>query len=163
MKMDMAEVEAFIKTQGPDTKYYLGADSCRFRKNGVWMAEFTLCLVVHMNGRNGCKVFGESSIERDYDQRKNRPSMRLMMEVTKLAEFFHRLEHLLVDKYVELHVDLNKNKEHGSSCVVEEALGFLKGSCNVDVVACKPVALSASFCADRLMEILPHNSGVVVV
>ncbi len=157
MEMDMEEVKACIAAQGPDTKYYLGSDSCRFRKNGQWWAEYTLCLVVHVNGRNGCKVFGKSMTERDYDQKKSRPAMRLMTEVTKLAEFFHSLEELLFDKYVELHIDINKQKEHGSSCIVEEAMGYLRGSCNVDLVACKPYSPAASFCADRLTEILtPH-------
>ena len=156
----MEAVKACIAAQGPDTKYYLGSDSCRFRKNGQWWAEYTLCLVVHVNGRNGCKVFGESTIERDYDQKKNKPAMRLMNEVTKLAEFFHRLEHLLQDAYVELHVDLNKNKEHGSSCIVDEALGFLRGSCSVDVVSCKPFSPAASFVADRLVEILTPAPAV---
>lgn len=159
--MDMEEVEAFIKTQGPDTKYYLGSDSCRFRKNGLWYAEYTLCLVVHINGRNGCRVFGKSFVERDYDQKKSRPAMRLMNEVTKLAEFFHSLEPLLFDKYVELHIDINKKKEHGSSCIVEEAMGFLRGSCDVSLVACKPYSPAASFCADRLTEILgPQTASV---
>ena len=59
-QLDLAEVKAYIEAQGPDTKIYLGADSERFMMNGQWYADYTLAIVVHINGRHGCKIFGET-------------------------------------------------------------------------------------------------------
>jgi hypothetical protein len=41
----------------------------------------------------------------------------------------------------------------GSSCVVGEAIGYIKGMCNV-VPFVKPKAFAATYCADRLKEIV---------
>ena len=77
-KLNLNEVKAFIEAQSPETKVYLGADSERINLKGVWYADYTLAIVVHIDGNHGCKIFGEVSRERDYDQRMSKPSMRLM-------------------------------------------------------------------------------------
>jgi predicted RNase H-related nuclease YkuK (DUF458 family) len=57
--IDFNEVRNYIEAQGSDTKIYIGADSERIKKHGVWYADYTLAIVVHINGRHGCKIFGE--------------------------------------------------------------------------------------------------------
>ena len=148
-KLNLSEVKAFIDAQSPETKVYLGADSERINLKGVWYADYTLAVVVHIDGNHGCKIFGEVSRERDYDQRKDKPSMRLMNEVYKVAELFQTLSDVLEDKHVEVHLDINPNEMHGSSCVINEAIGYIKGTCNV-VPMVKPNAFAASYAADRL-------------
>jgi predicted RNase H-related nuclease YkuK (DUF458 family) len=152
-KLNLEEVKAFIEAQGSDTKIYLGADSERFEVNGVWYADYTLAVVIHIDGRHGCKIFGEVHRERDYDQKKNKPAMRLMNEVYKVADLFHSLEDVLQDRYVEVHLDINPNELYGSSCVVQQAIGYIKGTCNV-IPMVKPKAFAASYAADRLKEVL---------
>ena len=58
-KIDFAQVAAFIAAQTPETKIYLGCDSERVKINGAWHADYVLAIVVHINGNNGCKLFGE--------------------------------------------------------------------------------------------------------
>lgn len=152
-KLNIEEVKSFIDAQGPDTKIYIGADSERFNLNGQWFADYTLAVVVHLDGRHGCKIFGEIVRERDYDQRKDKPAMRLMNEVYKVSELFQRLSEVLEDRYVEVHLDINPNQMHGSSCVVNQAIGYIKGTCNV-IPLVKPRAFAASYAADRLKEVL---------
>jgi predicted RNase H-related nuclease YkuK (DUF458 family) len=142
-------VEKFIAAQGPGTKIYLGADSERFRESRVWWAEYTTVVVVHINGKHGCKIFGEVDRERDYDQRGDRPSMRLMNEVYRVSELFQRLAPVLADRPVEVHLDINPNEMHASSCVVQQAIGYIRGTCNV-IPMVKPQAFAASYAADRL-------------
>lgn len=154
-KLNLEEVKSFIDAQGPDTKIYLGADSERIKIDGVWYADYTLAIVVHINGRHGCKIFGEVQRERDYDQRKSKPAMRLMTEVTKVSELFHQLADVLEDRYVEVHLDINPNEMYGSSCVVQQAVGYIKGTCNV-IPMVKPQAFAASYAADRLKHVLAH-------
>ena len=85
-KLDLEEVRQFIEEQTPETKIYIGCDSERFNIGGLWYADYVLAIVVHINGNNGCKLFGEVQRERDYDQKVNRPRYRLMNEVYKLSE-----------------------------------------------------------------------------
>ena len=152
-KLNIEEVKAFIEAQSSETKIYLGADSERFEIKGVWYADYTLAVVIHIDGCHGCKVFGEIHRERDYDQKKSKPSMRLMNEVYKVADLFHSLADVLEDREVEVHLDINPNELYGSSCVVQQAIGYIKGTCNV-VPMVKPKAFAASYAADRLKFVL---------
>jgi hypothetical protein len=152
-KLNLEEVKEYILAQSPETKIYLGADSERFNMNGVWYADYTTAIVIHIDGRHGYKIFGEITRERDYDQRKDRPSMRLMNEVYKVSELFQSLADVLEDRYVEVHLDINPNEMHGSSCVIQQAVGYIRGTCNV-IPMVKPRAFAASYAADRLKEVL---------
>ena len=154
-KFDIQEVQQFVKSQSPETKVYIGGDSERMMIDGVWYADYTLVVVVHINGKNGCKIFGEVIRERDYDQRKDRPRMRLMNEVMKIAELYLKLDEITDEYEVEVHLDINPNELHGSSCVINEAVGYIKGMCNV-VPMVKPNAWAASYAADRLKDVI-HN------
>ena len=147
-QLDIQEVKTFIEAQGPSTKIYIGADSVRFRERNQWYADYTLVVVVHIDGCHGCKIFGETQTELDYDQKKSKPSMRLMNEVYKVSELFQKLRDVLEDRIVEVHLDINPNEMHGSSCVVHQAIGYIKGTCNV-VPMVKPNAFAASYAADR--------------
>ena len=152
-KLDLAEVKKFIEAQSPSTKIYIGADSERFKMDGKWYADYTLAVVVHIDGCHGCKIFGEIQTELDYDQKKSKPSMRLMNEVYKVSQLFQDLASVLEDRYVEVHLDINPNEIYGSSCVVQQAIGYIKGTCNV-VPMVKPRAFAASYAADRLKFLL---------
>jgi hypothetical protein len=153
LKIDINEVKEFIEAQGPSTKIYIGGDSERFINNNIWYADYTLAIVVHIDGRHGCKLFGEVQRERDYDQSKNRPRMRLMNEVYKVAELYLKLQEVLEDRDVEVHLDINPSDLHGSSCIINEAVGYIKGMCNVTPLI-KPQAFAASYAADRIKEVL---------
>jgi predicted RNase H-related nuclease YkuK (DUF458 family) len=152
MKIDVNKVEEFVKSLGPDTRIYLGADSARYKVNGNWWAEYTVACVVHINGNSGCKIFGEITRERDYDQKASKPAMRLMNEVYRVSEVFQRLAPVLEDYEVAVHLDINPNEMHGSSCVVQQAIGYIRGTCNV-VPMVKPEAFAASYAADRLKSL----------
>ena len=152
-KLDLDEVKKFIEAQSPSTKIYIGADSARFKMDGKWYADYTLAVVVHIDGNHGCKIFGEIQRELDFDQKKSKPAMRLMNEVYKVSELFQNLSSVLEDRYVEVHLDINPNERYGSSCVVQQAIGYIKGTCNV-VPMVKPRAFAASYAADRLKEVL---------
>lgn len=152
-RMNIDEVRSFIEAQSPETKIYIGGDSERFAIGKDWYADYTLAVVVHYDGNNGCKVFGEVIRERVYDQKKDKPRMRLMTEVYKIADLYLKLADILEDREVEVHLDLNPNEMYGSNCVINEAVGYIRGMCNV-IPMVKPNAWAASTCADRMKEIL---------
>lgn len=152
-EMNIEEVKQYISNQSPETKIYIGADSERFLVDNVWHADYTLAVVVHKDGNRGCKIFGEIHRERDFDQQKDKPRMRLMNEVYRVAELYLKLSDVLEDRHVEVHLDINPDEHHGSSCVINEATGYIRGMCNV-IPMVKPNAFAASYAADRLKEVL---------
>jgi len=147
-KFDIEKIKNFIDAQGPDTRIYIGVDSERLRVNGVWMADYIAAIVVHMDGKHGCKLFGEVTRERDYDQRVDRPNTRLMNEVYKVSELYLKLADVLEGRPVEVHLDINPDDHYASSNVVTQAIGYIRGTCNV-IPMVKPEAFAASYAADR--------------
>ena len=151
-KLDLDQVKTFIDAQTPETKIYLGCDSERVKIDGVWYADYILAIVVHINGNNGCKLFGEVQRERDWDQKYSRPSQRLMTEVYKVSELYLKLAEVLEGRQVQVHLDINPDEQHGSSCVISQAVGYIRGVCNV-IPFVKPDAFAASYAADRFKSL----------
>lgn len=151
-KINLNEVKAYIEAQSPETKIYLGCDSERLKIDGVWYADYTLAIVVHVNGNNGCKIFGEVTRERDYEQKQGKPRYRLMNETYKISELYLKLFEMIDDRDFEVHLDINPNEMYGSSCVINEAIGYIRGTCNV-VPMVKPNAWAASYAADRFKSL----------
>lgn len=152
-RLNIQEIKSFIELQSPETKIYLGADSESYKNKGKWYADYTIAVVVHIDGRHGCKIFGEVQTELDYDAKRSKPSMRLMNEVYKVAEVYQKIVDVIGDRHVEIHLDINPDERHNSSIVIQQAVGYIKGMCNV-VPMVKPKAFAASYAADRLKEVL---------
>ena len=133
------------------TKIYIGTDSVRFKTNGRWFAKYASVCVVHMNGKNGCRVFKHRSIEQDYDLKKNRPSLRLMNEVIKSCELYAQLAPFIDEFDVEIHCDVNVDPKFGSNCVATQAAGYVLGVTGLheNQIKLKPNAFAASFGADH--------------
>jgi predicted RNase H-related nuclease YkuK (DUF458 family) len=153
--LDIDKVTEFIRNTPENTKVYIGTDSERYKRRGQWWADYTLAVVVHIGGRHGCKVFGEIQTQKDYEQsgKKHKPNVRLMNEVYLAAELYFRLAEVLAEREVEIHLDLNPEPEHASNSVVQQAIGYIRGTCNMTPII-KPYAYAASYAADRLKEIL---------
>ena len=144
-----------LTTLNNNTKIYFGCDSIRKIVNDVWYARYATCVIVHKNGNNGCRIFSQESTEPDYDVRMNRPSMRLMNETMKVCEAYTQLIPWIDGFDVEIHLDINPDKAHGSSVVVQQPIGYIKGLCNI-IPMTKPKAFAASCAADR-MKTLPNT------
>jgi predicted RNase H-related nuclease YkuK (DUF458 family) len=151
-KINIDEVKRFIEKQSPKSKIYIGGDSEKVCVNDIWYADYTLVVVIHIDGKHGCKVFGEVQRERDFDHKRNRPRMRLMTEVMKVAELYLKLHEVLEDRDVQIHLDINPSEMYGSSCVINEAIGYIRGTCNV-IPLVKPQAFAASYAADRFKSL----------
>jgi predicted RNase H-related nuclease YkuK (DUF458 family) len=75
-----------------------------------------------------------------------------MNEVYKISELYLKLAEVLVDRDVEVHLDINPDDDHVSNVVLSQAVGYIKGTCNV-IPLVKPNAFAASYAADRLKEL----------
>jgi len=156
MKLNLDKVKDFINSQSQETKIYIGCDSERYRRQNVWYADYILAIVVHIDGKHGCKIFGEVITERDYDKKASKPTYRLMNEVYKISELYLKLQEVLVDRDVEVHLDINPDDDHVSNIVLSQAVGYIKGTCNV-IPLVKPLSFAASYAADRLKELRINN------
>ena len=155
-KFDIDEVREFIRKSSLTSNIYIGADSERYRgRDNQWYADYTVAIVVHIDGARGCKVFGKVTTERDYDKRHDRPAYRLMNEVYKASEMYLDLYEAIGDKHVEVHLDISSDEVNGSSCVIQQATGYIRGMCGFTPKV-KPEAFAASYAADRLKEILSN-------
>jgi len=157
-KFDIDEVKAFIDKQSKETKIYIGADSYRFKtdrdeqgkplKQSQWYARYTTVVVVHINGKNGCRVFGTIDTERDYDAKHSRPFLRMMNEVRRSVDMYLQLAEVIGDRAISLHIDINPDEKHGSNVAYQAAIGYVKSMTGIDAVA-KPNAHASSFAADH--------------
>ena len=153
MKLDEKKFEEYLKSMPPDTKIYFGADSERVNIKGVWYVDYLMAIVVHEGARNGAKIFGEITRERDYDKNLSKPRNRLMTEVYKVSELYLRLKDIIDPFEVSVHLDINPNEKHGSSVVVKEAIGYIRGTCMLEPVV-KPHSFAGSNVADQLHRLL---------
>lgn len=153
-RINVDEVIEFIQAQSPESKVYLGVDSIKFKKHGKWLADYTLVVVVHIDSAHGCKIFGEVQREPVYDQRKDRPNLRLMTEIYKVSELYLKLAPALVNREVEIHLDINPDPRFASSNVVQQGIGYIRATCGLEPKI-KPQAFAASYAADRLTDLTP--------
>jgi predicted RNase H-related nuclease YkuK (DUF458 family) len=150
-QIDVNEVAELVNSLDETTKVYIGCDSERYKVGNQWYADYILAVVVHINGNNGCRIFGAVQKELDYDQKYSRPRTRLMNEVYKVSALYLELSQVIAHD-IEVHLDINPNEMHGSSCVINEAVGYVRGMCNV-VPLVKPRAFAASYAADRFKSV----------
>ena len=155
---NQAQVEEIVDlliSLGQDTKIYLGCDSVRYRKNDRWHARYATVAIVHMNGKNGCRIFSHVDHEPDYDLKKNRPKMRMMNEVSKVCQLYTQLAPFIDEFEVEIHLDINTDPKHGSNCAANEAAGYVLGMTGIEPKL-KPESWAASFGADGVA----HGRGI---
>lgn len=150
-KFNFVEIKNFIDVQSESSKIYIGCDSVSYKRHGKWYADFYKVVVVHIDGCHGCRIFGEIETEADYNTNKKKPTYRLMNECYKVAELYLTLAEM-TGRDIEVHLDLNPKKKYASNLIVEQAIGYIKGTCNV-VPLIKPDAFAASYAADRLLRV----------
>jgi predicted RNase H-related nuclease YkuK (DUF458 family) len=150
--MNIDEVRQFIENESLESKIYIGCDSVVYKRQGKWVVDYYSVVVIHKNKHNGCKVFGRKVTETDYSKDKKKPLYRLMQEVYKASELYLELVESIGEREVEVHLDLNPSKKYISNQIVEQAIGYIRSTCNV-VPMIKPNAWCASSVADRLLKI----------
>ena len=145
------DIVDLLITLDENTKIYLGCDSVRYRKGNRWFAKYATVLVVHMNGKHGCRVYKHRSVEPDYDLKKNRPKMRMLNEVRKVCELYTQVAPFIDEFQCSIHLDINLDPKHGSNCAAAQAAGYVLGVTGLDQnqIVFKPNAFASSFCADH--------------
>lgn len=145
MFTDIQKKEIIEYLNNTEGTVYLGCDS---HKNSRDTADYTVVLIVHINDSKGCKVFGYTEREHDYDKSKRTPRMRLLKEVEKVIEVYTAFEDELIMRNVEIHLDLNPYPEYESNKVLSQARGMVYGYTGIEPKN-KPEAHAATYAADH--------------
>lgn len=141
------EAKQAILESSPQSSVYIGCDSIRFRKNGMWHAKYSTVVIVHMDSKHGCKLFHDSVDMPDFGNLKQ----RLLNEVQFAVMTATEIMDVLGDRHMEIHLDINPNPKHKSSVAVKEALGWVKGSLGLDAKI-KPSSFAATHAADHAVR-----------
>lgn len=136
-----------IVNSSKTSSVYVGSDSVRYRKGDVWYAKYSTVIVLHMDSNRGCQLFHETADLRDYGNLKQ----RLLTEVSFAIAAATEILDVLDDRHMEIHLDINTNNKHKSSVAVKEALGYVRGSLNMEPKL-KPYAFAATHAADHLVN-----------
>lgn len=150
-KKKLAEVRDFIENQSLESKIYIGCDSESYKYKNKRMADYFLVVVIHIDQLHGCKIFGEKITEPDYTADKKKPTFRLMNEVYKASNLYLELASAIGDRDCEIHLDINTQKKHASSLVLDQAIGYVKGTCNI-IPLVKPDSWAATHVADKMLK-----------
>lgn len=141
------EMVDLLITCGPETKVYFGCDSVRFKKDGRFHARYAAVVIVHLEGKHGCRIFSSITTEPDYDLKKNRPKMRMMNEVAKVCDLYTQVAPFIDEFDTEIHLDINVDPKHGSNCAATEAAGYVLAMTGLEPKL-KPDSFASSFGAD---------------
>jgi len=79
-KLNMEEVNNYIKDSSKESIIYIGCDSMVLENKNK--ASYAVAIIIHIDGNSGCKVFGETHVEPFYGSMR----MRLMQEVYLVTE-----------------------------------------------------------------------------
>lgn len=150
-KYKLKQTRDFIEAQSEESKIYIGCDSESYRKNNKRYADYYLVVVIHIDQLHGCKIFGEKITELDYSADKKKPTYRLMNEVYKASNLYLELAESIGNRDCEIHLDINTEKKYASSIVLDQAIGYVKGTCNI-IPLVKPDSWAATHVADKMLK-----------
>jgi len=145
------EIVNLLATLDHSTKVYLGCDSVRYFRKGRAFGRYATVAIIHMNGKNGCRIFKDISYEPDYDLKKDRPKMRMLNEVAKVCELYTELAPFIDEFDIEIHLDISQDPKNGSNCAASEAAGYVLGMTGMQPKL-KPHSFASSFGADHVVN-----------
>lgn len=136
-----------ILNSSAESSVYIGCDSQRFKKHGIFYAKYCTVVIVHMDSKRGAKLFHESTVMPDYGVIKQRMLNEVMFAVNAATELLD----VIGDRHFEIHIDVNPNPKHKSNVAVKEALGYVRGNLGIEAKI-KPHAFAAMHAADHLVR-----------
>jgi predicted RNase H-related nuclease YkuK (DUF458 family) len=139
-----------ISSSSLESSVYVGCDSKRFKKKGIWHARYMTVIIVHRDSSKGCQLFSEEQMLQDWSSDKS-PKQRLLNEVMFCVNAALELTDVIGDRHFEVHLDLNPSQKHKSNVAVKEALGYVRGNLGIEAKI-KPDAFAAMHAADHLVR-----------
>lgn len=142
-----------IRASSLESSVYIGCDSKRFKRKGIWYARYMTVIIVHRDSSRGCQLYYDAQILQDWGSDKS-PKQRLLNEVMFAVNAATEILDDVGKRHMELHIDINPNPRYKSNAAVKEALGYVKGNLGLDAKI-KPEAFAAMHAADHLVRHAP--------
>lgn len=147
MPQPIKEAAQAIRESSPDSSIYLGCDSIRYKKHGIWYAKYSTVIILHAATRHGGIIFADTDTQRDYGNIRT----RMLNEVQYAVQHASDIIDAVGDRHFEIHLDINPNPVYKSNAALAEAMGWVRGQFG-DIVKCKPDAFAATHCADHVVR-----------
>jgi predicted RNase H-related nuclease YkuK (DUF458 family) len=144
VEFDFDEIRDAISNSSESSAVYVGADSQRYKKRGVYYVAYVTVIILHIDGEHGGRLFKEVKVQRDFGQVR----LRLMNEVYMASAAAVQILDVLGDRIFEIHLDINPDVKYKSSTVVKEATGYILGMFGFKPKI-KPEGFAASTVSDR--------------
>jgi predicted RNase H-related nuclease YkuK (DUF458 family) len=141
------EARQAILNSSETSSVYVGADSIRFKRNGLWFAKYSTVVILHMDSNHGGKIFHKNVEMRDFGNLRQ----RLITEAGFAIDAATAILDVVGQRKLEIHLDLNPNPRYKSNIAVKEALGYVKGSTGIDAKV-KPDSFAATHAADHVVR-----------
>ena len=139
---------AAIVQSTPESSIYVGCDSLRKKKNGVFYASYSTVIILHRDSKRGGQIFSFTEKIPDYGSMKQ----RLLTEVGYAVRAASDIIEHIGERHLEIHIDVNPNPRHKSSVAVKEAIGYVQGTFGF-APKVKPEAWAASHGGDHIVRL----------
>lgn len=143
----VADAKVAIADSSPESGVYVGCDSVRRKSHGKFHATYATVIILHHDSKHGGKIF--AFVERVPDHGSMRE--RLMNEVGYAVKAGWEIAEVVEERPFQIHLDINPDPNHKSSCAVKEATGWVLGSFGF-APHLKPGGFAASHAADMLAK-----------
>jgi predicted RNase H-related nuclease YkuK (DUF458 family) len=147
MSKPIKDARQAIIDSSPTSAVYLGCDSIRSKKNGVWYAKYSTVVIIHKDGCHGGTIFHDSVEMRDYGNIRQ----RMLNEVAFAVQHATDIIDVIGERHFEIHLDINPDPKYKSNAALKEAMGWVRGQFG-DVVKCKPDGFAATHAADHMVR-----------
>jgi len=139
---DIEEIREYIKNSAKTSAVYVGCDSHKTTRRGKREVVFITVVIIHLQQAHGGKIFHRKDITPEFPSNK----ARLLKEVEMAVDVGFQILDSVGDRPLKIHLDLNPSPNHFSNCVVNEAIGWVRGMGMTPVI--KPDSWAASAAAD---------------
>lgn len=149
MASPIKEARQAIIESSPESGVYVGCDSQRYKKNGMWYARYATVIVLHKDGNKGGRMFVDVVTIPDYGSLKQ----RMLSEVAYAVQHASDIVDVVGDRQFQIHLDINQSPKHKSNIALKEATGYVLGTFGFAPIA-KPDGWCASHASDHLVRIM---------
>lgn len=132
-----------IAESSPESGVYIGCDSIRRKRHGKFHATYAVVVILHHDSKHGGKIFAHVETVPDYGSMRE----RLMNEVAYAVKAGWEIAEVVGNRPFQVHLDLNPDPKHKSSCAVREATGYVLGTFGFKPQL-KPEGFAATYAAD---------------
>ncbi len=142
-----------IQASSKESSIYIGCDSRVMKKKDpktkrtISTAKYTTVIVIHKDSCHGARIFHFSETRPDYGD----CFTRMMSEVEIALEVFEPIAAVLDGRHLEIHLDINKDKQHKSNVAMQAAMGYVLGVTGIEPKI-KPDAWAAAHAADHMVR-----------